>query len=93
VNLARWTEGPGPGKSADKLPDESRTAQSLDVVMTPKRDTEIRLRMVSTPEERVRILLHHLRLRLPNRAKRIQNVVPTLASGQKCAQQNQSSMS
>jgi hypothetical protein len=91
--LARWMDDSGLGQSVDKLLDELRTTQSLDVVMTPKRDTEIRLRMVSTPEERVRILLHHLRLRLPNRAKRIQNVVPTLASGEKCAQQNQSSMS
>ena len=87
--LARWMDGCGLGQSVDKLLDELRTIHSLDVVLAPKRDTEIRLRLVSTPEERVRILLHHLQLRLPNRPKRIQNVVATFASRESCAQQNQ----
>jgi len=87
--LARWMDGCGLGQSVDKLLDQLRTIHSLDVVLAPKRDTQIRLRLVSTPEERVRILLHHLQLRLPNRPKQIQNVVATFASRESCAQQNQ----
>lgn len=91
--LARWMEDSGLGQSPDKLLGELRTIHSLDVVLTTKHDTELRLRLVSTPEERVRILLHHLRLKLPNRPKRVQNVVATFASLERCAKQNQASTS
>lgn len=91
--LARWMEDSGLGQSPDKLLEELRTIHSLDAVLTARHDTELRLRLVSTPDERVRILLHRLGLRLPNRPKRIPNVVPTLASWENCAQKNQSSTS
>lgn len=91
--LARWMDDSGLGQSPDKLLEELRTVHSLDVVLTARHDTELRLRLVSTPDEPVRILLHRLRLRLPNRPKRIPNVVATFASRENCAQQNQSSVS
>jgi transposase len=89
--LALWMENSGLGQSPDKLLAELRTIHSLDVVLAAKQMTELRLRLVSTPDERVRLLLHHLGLRLPNRPRRIQNVVPTSACQKNCAQGNQSS--
>ena len=91
--LTKWMEGSGLGASPDKLLAELVTIQSMDVVLTARHDTEIRLRVVTTPEEHVRILLHKLKLRIPNRPKRITNVVATFASLENCAQQNQSSAS
>lgn len=52
--------------------------RSFDLVLTAREDTKIRLRLVGTPDQRPCDLLHALRLRLPNRPKDIQNVVPTV---------------
>ena len=68
------------GSAPQKLLDELRGIHSLDVVLTAKGQTEIRLRVVGIPEERTRILLQRLGLKLPNRPKRIENVVATLPS-------------
>ena len=78
--LALWMEGRGLGSAPQKLLEELRQIHSLDVVLTAKEQTEIRLRVVGTPEERTRILLHRLGLKLPNRPKRIENVVADLPS-------------
>lgn len=77
--LRLWMRSCGLGTAVEPVLNELKEIHSLDVVLTGARQTEIRLRVVSTPEPHVRPLLHRLGLRLPNRPKRIQNVVPTLA--------------
>lgn len=79
-SLALWMEKSGLGTAPQKLLEELRQIHSLDVILTAKLNTEIRLRVVSTPDESARILLHRLGIRLPNRPKIIENVVATLAS-------------
>ncbi len=53
--------------------------RSLDVVLPTRAGQPIRLRTVSRPEKHLAILLQRLDLPLPNRAKKIQNVVQTFA--------------
>ncbi len=77
-SLALWMERSGLGTAPQKLLEEMRQVHSLDVILTAKHATEIRLRLVSTPEESTRVLLHRLGIKLPNRPKIIQNVVATL---------------
>lgn len=79
-SLSLWMERSGLGTAPQKLLEEMRQIHSLDVILTAKKETEIRLRVVSTPEESTRVLLHRLGIKLPNRPKIIQNVVATLAS-------------
>lgn len=78
-SLALWMERSGLGTAPKKLLEEMRQIHSLDVILTARSKTEIRLRVVSRPEEPTRVLLHRLGIRLPNRPKVIQNVVATLA--------------
>lgn len=78
-SLALWMEGSGLGSAPQKLIDELRQIHSLDVVLDAHDHTQIRLRVVGTPDEPARVLLQKLNLKLPNRPKRIQNVVATLA--------------
>ncbi len=78
--LALWMESCGLGTAPQPLLDELARVQSMDVVLTAKEETEIRLRVVGVPEERTRILLHRLGLRLPNQPKIIKNVVATSPS-------------
>ena len=66
---ALWMESCGLGTAPQQLLDELRQIHSLDVILTAKQKTEIRLRVVGVPEERIRMLLHRLGLRLPNRPK------------------------
>lgn len=72
-----WMRESGLGTAPDKLLAAMKDIHSLDVVLTAREQTELRLRLVGTPEEGTRALLHALRLRLPSRPKRLQNVVPT----------------
>lgn len=78
--LALWMESCGLGSAPQPLLAQLRQVHSLDVVLTAKEKTEIRLRVVGVPEEQTRILLHRLGLKLPNRPKIIENVVATLTS-------------
>lgn len=79
--LSLWMRESGLGTAPDKLLSEIKEIRSLDVVLMAREgseeEREIRLRLVGTPEESTRTLLHALGLRLPNRPKRFQNVVPT----------------
>lgn len=84
--LGLWMESRGLGNSPGKMLEEMRTIQSMDVVLLTRGGQEVRLRVVGTPEERVRELVWALGLRLPNRPKKIANVVATFASGERCAQ-------
>ena len=79
-SLALGMERSGLGTAPTKLLKEMRQIHSLDVILTTKKGPEIRLRVVSTPEESTRVLLHRLGIRLPNRPKIIKNVVATLPS-------------
>jgi transposase len=83
--LGLWMEQKGLGNSPGKLLEEMKTVQSMDVVLTTTGDHEIRLRVVGTPEERVRELIYAIGLKLPNRPKKIANVVATLPSQKNCA--------
>lgn len=80
--LSLWMKESGLGTAPDKLLAELKEIRSMDLVLTvciPQEleTKELRLRIVSTPDEHVRPLLQRLRLKLPNRPKRIQNVVAT----------------
>ncbi len=77
--LALWMESCGLGTAPQKLLEEFRRIHSLDVVLTAKEQTKVRLRVVGTPDESTRILLQRLGLKLPNRPKIIENVVATFA--------------
>ncbi len=75
--LQQWMDGAGLGTAPRKLLEEMAEVRSLDVVLPTSQGTELRLRTVSKPEQRLAILLQKLDLPLPNRPKSIQNVVQT----------------
>jgi len=68
----------GLGTAPRKLLEELREVESLDVLL-PTREKTIRLRVVSTAPQELKILLQRLGLTLPNRSKIVENVVKTLA--------------
>jgi len=75
--LQQWMESSGLGTAPRKLLEEMAEVRSLDVVLPTKGGRDIRLRTVSRPEKHLAILLARLDLPLPNKPKRIQNVVQT----------------
>jgi len=87
--LQQWMEGAGLGASPRKLLEEMAEVRSLDVVLPTRAGPPIRLRTVSRPEKHLAILLQHLDLPLPNRPKKIQNVVQTFAKKCKKTQQKE----
>jgi transposase len=77
-SLEMWMLGKGLGNNARKLIHAIATVRSMDVVVPVKRGDrvlELRVRTVAKPEQDVATLLVHLGLRLPKRAKLIENVV------------------
>lgn len=77
--LEQWMSSCGLGTAPRKLLEELREIRSLDVLL-PLKDKTIRLRVVATPPQELKELLHHLKLPLPNRPKLVQNVVAQIAS-------------
>jgi len=77
--LEQWMSSSGLGTAPRKLLEELREIRSLDVLL-PSKDKTIRLRVVATAPQALKVLLHHLKLPLPNRPKLIQNVVAQIAS-------------
>jgi len=77
--LEQWMSSSGLGTAPRKLLEELREIRSLDVLL-PSKDKVIRLRVVATAPQALKVLLHHLKLPLPNRPKLIQNVVAQIAS-------------
>ncbi|MBI5039601.1 MAG: hypothetical protein HZC13_07610 [Nitrospirae bacterium] len=77
--LEQWMNGCGLGTAPRKLLEELREIRSMDILL-PTKDKTIRLRVVGTAPERLKILLQRLRLLWPNRPKIIENVVQTLAT-------------
>jgi len=73
--LEEWMRGCGLGNSPRKLLEEMAEVRSLDILLPIKSGKDIRLRVVGKPEKHLSVLLHQLRLPLPNRAKTIQNIV------------------
>ncbi len=77
--LEQWMQSKGLGTCARQLIKQVATIKSVDVVLPVKRgavQTELRLRVISTPEPATAQLLAHLGLRLPKGSRVIPNVVP-----------------
>jgi len=77
--LQQSMEASGLGSAPRKLLEELAEVRSLDVVLPSAGGPKIRLRVVSRPEPRLAILLGRLGLPLPNRPKKIGNVVAKIA--------------
>lgn len=69
--LQQWMDGVGLGTAPRKLLEEMAEVRSLDVVLPTRQGTELRLRTVSKPEQRLAILLQKLALPMPNKPKLI----------------------
>ena len=77
--LEQWMQSKGLGTCARQLIKQVASIKSVDVVLPVKRgavQTELRLRVISTPEPATAQLLAHLGLRLPKGSRVITNVVP-----------------
>jgi hypothetical protein len=68
----------GLGTAPRKLLEELRELRSLDVLL-PTREKPLRLRMVATPSRELKVLLQRMKILIPNRPKRIENVVEKMA--------------
>jgi transposase len=77
--LQQWMAASGLGTAPRKLLEEMAEVKSLDVVLPTRAGPPLRLRTVSRPEKHLAILLERLGLALPNRPRKIQNVVQTFA--------------
>ena len=78
-SLEQWMQAKGLGACARQLIKEIAGIKSVDVLLPVKRGpvrTELRLRVVTTPDPAVAQLLAHLGLRLPTGPREIANVVP-----------------
>jgi transposase len=79
--LEQWMHSKGLGTCARQLVKEMAGIKSVDVVVPVRRAkiaTELRLRVVTTPEPAIAQLLAHLGLRLPKGTREISNVVPKI---------------
>ena len=79
--LEQWMQAKGLGTSARQLVKEIAGIKSVDVIVPVLRaglSTELRLRVVTTPEPAAAQLLAHLGLRLPKGSRPITNVVPKI---------------
>lgn len=72
--LQQWMKTAGLGTAPRKLIEELKELKSLDVLL-PTREKTIRLRMVATPEQHLKVLLQRMKIPIPNRPKVIENVV------------------
>jgi transposase len=77
-SLELWSAASGLGSSPAKLLEEFREIRSMDIVMPVKDRAPVCLRVVSKPDEHVRVLLQRLGIKIPNRPKKIENVVENL---------------
>lgn len=79
--LEQWMSAEGLGTCARKLIAAMATIKSMDVILPIERNAQrldLRLRVVAKPEKDTALLLAHLGLHLPRRAKIIENVVPKI---------------
>jgi hypothetical protein len=77
--LQQWMAGCGLGTAPRKLLEELAEVRSMDVILPTRAGPAVRLRTVSRPEKHLAILLQQLGFPLPNKPKKIQNVVQTFA--------------
>ena len=79
--LEQWMQAQGLGTCARQLVKQVAGIKSVDVLLPVKRGdvhTDLRLRVVATPEPATAQLLTHLGLRLPKGTRTIANVVPKI---------------
>jgi len=77
--LQQWMKASGLGTAPRKLLEEMAEVRSLDVLLPTGSGHDIRMRTVTKPGRHWGILLERLGFPLPNKPKRIQNVVETFA--------------
>jgi hypothetical protein len=80
--LEQWMRAKGLGTCARQLVNQLAGIKSVDVLLPIRRGevrTELRLRVVATPDPATAQLLAHLGLRLPKGTRRIAHVVPKTA--------------
>lgn len=80
--LEQWMQSKGLGTCARQLVKQIAGIKSVDVIVPVRRAeiaSELRLRVVTTPEPATAQLLAHLGLRLPKGSREISNVVPKIA--------------
>jgi len=81
--LEQWMQAKGLGSCARQLIKEVASIKSVDVIVPVQRSglrTELRLRVVTTPEPAAAQLLAHLGLRLPQGSRLVDHVVPKTGS-------------
>jgi transposase len=81
--LEQWMQSKGLGTCARQLIRQIAEIKSVDVVVPVRRaeiTTELRLRVVTTPDPATAQLLAHLGLRLPKGTREISNVVPKIST-------------
>ena len=66
--LQQWMKASGLGTAPRKLIEEMREVKSLDVLL-PAKDKTIRLRVVSTPPKKLKILLQRMKILMPNKTR------------------------
>ena len=72
--LQQWMKTSGLGTAPRKLLEEMREIKSLDVLL-PAKDKTIRLRVVATASQPLKVLLQRMKILLPNKPRMIKNVV------------------
>jgi len=72
--LQQWMKASGLGTSPRKLLEEMKEIKCLDVLL-PAKDRTIRLRVVATPSQPLRVLLQRMKILLPSKPRTIENVV------------------
>ena len=80
--LEQWMQTKGLGTCARQLVKQLAGIKSVDVIVPVRRAagaTELRLRVVTTPEPATAQLLAHLGLRLPKGSRVISDVVPKIS--------------
>jgi transposase len=73
-SLQEWMKASGLGTAPRKLLQEMRDLKSLDVLL-PAKDKTIRLRVVASAPQALKVLLQRMKILLPNRPRIIENVV------------------
>lgn len=72
--LQQWMFASGLGTVPRKLLEEIKEIKSLDVLL-PAKDKTIRLRIVATAPQALKVLLQRMKIHLPNRPRVVENVV------------------
>ncbi len=89
--LEQWMGASGLGTAPRKLLEEMAEVHSMDIVLPTRAGRDIRLRTVGRPEKHLAILLDRLDLPLPNKPKKIQNVVQTFTEKERISSKMESS--